>query len=330
MVEVTVLIPIYNANKNLQECLNSVLRQTLQSIEFICINDGSTDNSLEIIEEVAYTDSRVRVINKENTGYGDSLNRGLDHAKGNYVGIVESDDFINSSMYQTLFSIAKEHDAEIVKSDFFEYTNGRSRKVGIIPAADAGRIIVPCNSFEIFRSQPCIWSSIYSLTFLKDRNIIFNDSPGASFQDTSFNLKTLATADRVWLTEEAFVHYRRDNEGSSINSSDKIYAVCDEYDVFERYMVSYPDRMAKIEKPLQSVRFESYSWNLSRLSGSAQEDFYKYMYQKFSELRKEGLISYDDFSVEDAALLDQLLNGDKNFIKASIEARTKKYAHNDI
>lgn len=311
-------------------CLDSVLNQSQQSMEVICINDGSSDHSMDIIKEAATSDSRVSVVDKENSGFGNSLNRGLQLARGDYIGIIESDDFVDTTMYQKLLSIAKRHRADIVKSDFFEYTNGVSRKAGIIPTADANKLIAPCDNFAIFRAQPSIWSGIYSRAFLKDRNIIFTDSPGASFQDTAFNLKTLATSDNVWLTQDAFVHYRRDNEGSSIHSSGKLFAVCNEFDAFEKYMSSYPERMLKIQHPLQSVRFETYSWNLSRLSGQEQKDFYEHMLRKFTSLRSEGLIRPEDFSVEDAGLLELLLDGDQDFIHESIEARTAKYAHNDV
>jgi glycosyltransferase involved in cell wall biosynthesis len=323
--EVSVLVPIYNAEQYLTECLDSILGQSQRSMEVICINDGSNDNSLEIIERSASEDPRVVVLNKENSGYGDSLNQGLERAQGTYVGIIEPDDFVDKRMYQKLFAIAVQHDADIVKSDFFECVNGLSRKVGIIPASDANRLIAPIDNFSIFKAQPSIWSAIYARAFLSEHDILFTDSAGASFQDTAFNLKTLATSDKVWLTQAAYVYYRRDNAGSSIHSNDKVFAVCDEYDAFEQYMESYPARMVKIAQPLQAVRFETYSWNLSRLSGQAQQHFYSHMHERFVSLRNEGLICYDDFPVEDVPLLELLLNGDGSFIQASTEARALKF-----
>ena len=324
--EVSVLVPIYNAEQYLSECLDSILGQTQKSMEIICINDGSIDNSMEIIERSASKDPRVVVLDKDNSGYGDSLNQGLERAQGTYVGIIESDDFASKTMYQTLFAIAMRHAADIVKSDFFEHANGLSRKAGIIPESDANRLITPCDDFAIFKAQPSIWSAIYARAFLKKHKILFTDSAGASFQDTAFNLKTLATSDKVWLSQDAYVHYRRDNAGSSIHSNDNAFAVCDEYDTFEQYMGNYPDRMAKIARPLQAVRFETYSWNLSRLSDQAQQYFYDHMHEKFISLRNKGLICYDDFSAEDVPLLELLLDGDKDFTQASIKARTLKYA----
>ena len=241
--EISVLVPVYNAERYLQVCLDSILHQTQKSMEIICVNDGSSDNSMEIIERSARQDPRVVVLDKQNSGYGDSLNQGLERARGTYVGIIESDDFTDTNMFKKLFTIAMQNDADIVKSDFFEFADGMSRKANIIPSADANRLISPCDNFAIFKAQPSIWSAIYARAFLEGREIMFTDSPGASFQDTAFNLKTLASSDKVWLTQDAYVHYRRDNNGSSIHSNDKIFTVCDEYDEFERYMGDYPERM---------------------------------------------------------------------------------------
>lgn len=91
-VKVSIVVPIYNVEKYLRQCLDSIVNQTLKNIEIICVNDGSTDNSLKIIQEFADKDSRIKIINKENTGYGNSMNIGFDAAIGEYIGIVESDD----------------------------------------------------------------------------------------------------------------------------------------------------------------------------------------------------------------------------------------------
>lgn len=102
MPEISVIVPVYNSEKFLKECLDSILSQTYGDLEVICVNDGSTDNSLDILNQYKNSDSRVKVIDKENSGYGASLNMGIDAAQGNYIGIVESDDFIKENMYEEL------------------------------------------------------------------------------------------------------------------------------------------------------------------------------------------------------------------------------------
>ena len=98
----SLLIPIYNVQRYLRECLDSALAQTLKDIEIICINDGSTDNSPAIIREYMERDGRVKMIDKANSGYGDSMNHGLEMARGKYVGILESDDFMAPDALESL------------------------------------------------------------------------------------------------------------------------------------------------------------------------------------------------------------------------------------
>ena len=93
-LKVSILVPVYNTERFLAECLDSLVGQTLKEIEIICINDGSTDGSLGILQRYAKDDKRIRILNKKNTGYGDSMNVGLSEATGEYIGIVEPDDFV--------------------------------------------------------------------------------------------------------------------------------------------------------------------------------------------------------------------------------------------
>ena len=109
-VKVSIVVPIYNAELYLKQCLDSIINQTLKEIEIICVNDGSTDKSAKIVEEYAKKDNRIRVITKTNTGYGNSMNIGFDAAVGEYVGLIESDDFVDKEMFATLYNVAKPHD----------------------------------------------------------------------------------------------------------------------------------------------------------------------------------------------------------------------------
>lgn len=328
--EVSVLVPIYNSEEHLAACLDSISAQTLQSMEVICINDGSSDRSSEIVERSANLDPRIVIINKGNSGYGDSLNLGLERARGVFVGILESDDFVEPRMYKKLFALATNNGADIVKSDFYNHADGVSTRANIIPANNAGRLIEPSVDHEILKAQPSVWSAIYACTFLKKNGIQFTDTPGASFQDTAFNLKALTVSDKVWLTRDAFVHYRRDNLGSSIHSNDKVFTVCDEYDNFERFMLDYPEKMSMIAGPLQAIKFETYSWNLSRLSGQAQLDFYNKMYRDFTLLEEIGPIRYEYFPNEDIPLLKLLLTGNPDFVQRSIQARSIKFGRTTL
>ena len=114
MLKVSVIVPICNVEKYLEQCLMSLSAQTLQEMEIICINDGSKDGSSAIAHKFAAKDTRFRVIDKENSGYGKTMNLGLSLAQGEYVGIVESDDFIEPKMFSYLYELADKHRADVV------------------------------------------------------------------------------------------------------------------------------------------------------------------------------------------------------------------------
>ena len=125
---VSVIVPVYNVENYLAKCLDSILAQTLKNIEIICVNDGSTDGSPAILAKYAEKDSRIKVITQPNGGYGKAMNSGFKVAEGEYIGIVEPDDFILPKMYKTLYNAAKANDCEIVKSDFFRFTGDGEEK----------------------------------------------------------------------------------------------------------------------------------------------------------------------------------------------------------
>ena len=143
MPKISILVPIYNVEKYLRECLESILAQTLKDTEIICINDGSTDSSPEILEEYRKKDSRIKIINKSNSGYGASMNMGFQFATADYIGIVESDDFVKPEMFEELYLIAQKNNADIVKSDYYDYitTSNQARRAGIVGSRISNKII---------------------------------------------------------------------------------------------------------------------------------------------------------------------------------------------
>ena len=122
MPKVSVIMPSLNVVLYIRECIESVIHQTLKDIEIICIDAGSTDGTLEILEEYAQSDKRIRLLHSKKKSYGYQMNLGLKEAKGDYIGIVETDDYILPGMYEELYAYAVGHDAEFVKSDFDVFT----------------------------------------------------------------------------------------------------------------------------------------------------------------------------------------------------------------
>ena len=299
MPKVSIVVPIYNVEKYLRQCLDSIANQTLKDIEVICVNDGSKDSSLEIIMEYVNKDPRFKVIDKPNSGYGNSMNRGFDMAEGEYIGIVESDDYAEPDMFEKLYSCAKENDLDACKSGFFFYYSVPEEKN--IPSKIASYIMCkdvfcPTDDFkslreqiEFFNIKPTIWSAIYKKEFVRENNIRFNETPGASFQDTSFNFKVWALAKRVKLLEECFLHYRQDNESSSINSASKVFCVCDEYREIEAFLEEHPDKKAKLDIVKNALKYNTYIWNYERLSEEKALEFLLVASEEFKRDMLSGM-----------------------------------------
>ena len=119
--KVSVVVPCYNVEKYLPQCMDSIINQTLKDIEIICVNDGSTDSTLRILQKYAEKDKRIKIIDKANSGYGASMNKGFSEANGEYLGIVESDDWVEPDMFENLYNLAKSNDVDVVKSNFYFY-----------------------------------------------------------------------------------------------------------------------------------------------------------------------------------------------------------------
>lgn len=226
MIKVSVIIPIYNEEKYLEECLKSVVGQTLREIEIICVNDGSTDDSKYIMDEYAKKDSRIKAIHKENTGYGNSVNCGLEVATGEYIGIVESDDTISKEMYKTLYSLSEEGTVDIIKGNFWNCyydTENKNTPVNIYVNQERDGVVEMDEPFtlsqnpEILWGHPSIWSAIYRREFLENNQIKFIEEEGASWEDNLFFHETLCKAKGIVWINKPLYYYRKNNPYSSSN-----------------------------------------------------------------------------------------------------------------
>lgn len=301
---VSVLVPVYNVERYLRECLSSLQRQSFSDFEVICINDGSTDGSRGVIEEFL-GDSRFWVIDQENAGYGAAMNRGLDSARGSYISILESDDYLDPDALSELVSLAGKHEAQVVKADFFLYwstPHPHDQLFGFVSPSMEGRQMRPLDDVRVFYRKPSIWSALYSTAFLRYNGIRFLETPGASYQDAGFNFKVWACASKVVFTRKAFLHYRQDNEASSVNSPGKMYCVCDEYEEMERFLDSRPDLPESLRSVMLKMKYDSYMWNYERLSEDLQAEFIQRISRDFSGHLEKGELDlglFESWKVED-------------------------------
>lgn len=220
-IKLTVIVPVYNTEKYLHQCIESILQQTYSDLQIICINDGLTDNSGSILQQYASRDERIQLINQENRGYGSVINRGFDLARGEYITIVESDDFIDPFAYESMIRIADScRDAEIIKFAYWDYFDNTDGTHTISPSMSS-KVEPHLFPFkieqypELLIYHPSIWSCIYRGDFLKSKNLKLIEASGAGWVDNPFFFATLISAQKIIWTNEKHYYYRRTNPKSS-------------------------------------------------------------------------------------------------------------------
>ena len=315
MPKVSILIPIYNVEKYLRQCLDSVVNQTLKDIEIICINDGSTDNSLKIIKDFANKDDRIKIIDKENTGYGHSMNCGLKVAQGEYIGIIESDDFTELHMFEVLYNQAKNLDAEIVRSNHFNQVDEYFNFVEVLHQDTYNQIFTPrLQNYKFFSKQVAVWSGIYKRDFLSKNEIYFSETPGASYQDISFAFKAFSCVDKLLLLRDAFVHYRIDNPNSSVKSKRKVYCIFDEFDEIEKFLAKRKDLYNPCRYIFESmIKFQRCKYHFGRIALQFKFNFFQRMSEEFSKDNDSGYLDKNYWNEKSWTDVQYLLNNKEKF-----------------
>lgn len=288
--DLSIIVPVFNMEKYLEKCLSSIASQNYLNMEIICVNDGSTDSSLKILKKFAAVDNRFVIIDKKNTGYGNTLNIGIQKALGEYIGIVESDDFIVSDIFIKLISIAKKLDIDVLKGNYnFYYENEKAqfKYNEILKGCPYDEIINSMKYENLFEISPSVWSAIYKKDFLINNNIKFLETPGASYQDISFTFKVFLYAKRVYLLKDAIINYRFDNADSSVYNPEKIFCVCNEFEEIESHLENEcAELREKIFGIVKHMKFRTYLWNYNRLASPYQYAFLLKFSSEFQDLLK--------------------------------------------
>ena len=223
---VSVIVPVYNAQAYLAQCLRSICDQTHPEIEVLCINDGSTDDSPQILKSFAAADPRVRVIDKPNGGYGQGCNLGLRLARGTWVSIIEPDDWIEPDMYESMlrFVAGFPELPDIVKTPWTDVHNWDDPAAQTPhPSPMVHRLRTSTRSFTLaehpvlIELHPSIWSAIYRRDFLEVNGIRFIEYPGAGWADNPFLMETMCQAKAIVYLDRPFYNYRCDLPGSTLN-----------------------------------------------------------------------------------------------------------------
>ena len=208
--KLSVIIPIYNTEKYLHKCLDSVCNQTLQDIEIICVNDCSPDNSLEILKEYAQTDNRIKIINfSQNKGAAVARNTAIDEAKGEYIGFVDSDDYIDLDFYEKLYERAKKDDADIAKGKLYLY-NTKTNKVYLQEWIDINDRVKEHKANFYFTFT----TGVYKRDFIIKHNIKFLQGL-IHFEDPYFTIKANIFSTTLLIDDTARYYYTDNVDSTS-------------------------------------------------------------------------------------------------------------------
>lgn len=316
----SVLVPVYNNAPYLRECLDSLIGQTLKNIELIIINDGSTDpEALRLLEEYERKDSRIRLINKPNTGYGHSLNTAMDMARGAYIGIVESDDFVHRNMYEILHAMAERGGLDLVRSNcawFVDHGGRRLYKIQktLPKTRKYFTLYTDCQDRAFYRMPVFNQTGLYKASFIRQNNIRFNETPGAAYQDNGFFFQALMFARRIAFAAPALYFLRRDNAASSVNSRANPRAIFTEYAFIRNIIEKRPELKKKVLGAFHLRKFKSCLFHLKRVDPELKKDFLAAFASEFAQARDSGDLDLSFFNHEERKLLASLLENQESFL----------------
>lgn len=223
-IKVSIIMPSLNVRDFIEEAIESVLNQSLNDIEVICVDAGSTDGTYEIILGYAKRDSRIRVLKSNVRSYGAQVNYGIYEAKGKYIAILETDDFVDQNMYLCLYNLIEENQCDYVKSDYYAYftqQNGERfylRRRNFLNDDLYDKIITPKDHWQIATDDWYLWQGIYKKDFLTRNNITFSETKGAAYQDIGFLYQVIRNANKAIYIKDFHYRYCIDRDESSSNS----------------------------------------------------------------------------------------------------------------
>ncbi len=340
--KVTVIMPSLNVKPYIKECVKSVMNQTLKELEIICIDAGSTDGTYEVLQDFALRDQRIRLIHTDKKSYGYQINQGLQLASAEYIGIVETDDYIEPQMYERLFNIIDSEKVDYVKSEFDSFKVLKSGKRVFSTFKSYGKSelynqkICPREFREVFLADSSIWRGIYRKSFLIEHGIKLSETSGAAYQDIGFVIQVIALAEKVIYVPESYYRYRLQRENSSSYSERALYNCYYEYSRLmtfiekalkykeNKIMESYYIRMAssfvsEYKKVLIGLDFCIDSENLS--------EPYKWFSEQLEHAIRSGFLTEDGVIQSVWRELQELLENEKSFAEKEYKRICKKEAN---
>lgn len=251
---ISVIVPVYNVEKYLERCVNSILQQTYGQLEIILVDDGSTDASPEMCDEFAAGDKRIKVIHKENGGLSDARNAGLKVATGAYIGYVDSDDWIEKDMYENMHRACVENAAELCVCRYFSEYADRTESGGsgeCIPLTRDELLRIYIGGHEQYVIYNSVWSKLFKRSLVEGAEF----PKGRNSEDIMYTTRAFCRLERAAYLDQCLYHYVLDREGSIMNVSRGERMFKDELPFWREHIALIGEQVSKEMADFASYHF---------------------------------------------------------------------------
>lgn len=367
---VSILVRIDSLDNDFSSCVKSLSNQILDDMEILFlvtipsnedaeglseealiqskVREKHRQEKLELLDDYAKKDSRIKVVRTKISDYGKIMNAAIKFSKGEYIGIVRSTDYVDPEMYIELFALAKKHDADIVRSNYYEHQNDSERLHESFLAEDADKVINPVDDTSIFYQPPVVGCGLYKKEFIMSRHILFIEDFAADNQDDTFSFKSLAASERLVVTNKAYLHHvevtgliektkkkkakkkrdaDEDGQEDSSQVSDNvanvdIFLINKEYAEAEKYLKKY-NGWETYGCIFQAVKFASYFYTMLHLDDRDLEKFMLRARAEFHDADENDKISKRYFPKEHWKTLQAILNYPPRIFLRTIKKQRK-------
>lgn len=278
--KVSVILPVYNCAQHLRQCMDSVVNQTLSEIEIICVDDGSEDDSLDILKEYAETDERIQIIQQENRGAGAARNAGLFRAQGEYLSFLDADDFFEPDMLERTYEKAKAEKAQVLVfgSDQYREDLGEFKKVtwtlrsqALAPYRPMNYRTFTDNVFKVFVGWA--WDKLFERKFIEKYKLKFQEQRTSN--DLLFVFSAIVLAEKIEVEETVLAHQRRENPKSLSNTREKSWQCFYEaLKALRENLVSF-GLYRELEQDYINYALHFSLWNLETIQGEKKYILYR-------------------------------------------------------
>ncbi|MBQ9298390.1 MAG: glycosyltransferase [Clostridia bacterium] len=313
MPKVSVIVPVYNVEKYIEKCLDSLVNQTLKDIELIIVNDGSTDSSEQIILKYKDKNSNIMYLTKENGGLSDARNFGIPYATGDYIAFLDSDDYVELSLYEKLYNKAIETNADMVECDFYwEYSETKMIHDRNARYKDKSDMYA--------NARVVAWNKLYKREVLLNSGVQF--PKGLRYEDLEFFYKILPKLRKIELIEEPLIHYVQRNNSITYTQNEKtrdIFTILDNIIDYYKTNNLYDEYKKELEYMYTRILFASSFRRMTKIADKSikkecLKETIEKVYNTFPDWKKNKIL--------------RTSKGLKNFYLRSINKFTYKiYCH---